>query len=463
MKMSWGVSDYALSKENRTETVDWDTQRLINPHILLCGKSGTGKTFRLRRMVEQLASQGARFHIFDVHGDIEIPGESRVIFSESSRYGYNPLVLNPDVHVGGVRRAINGFLSTLNRTTSRMGDRQAATLRALLLETYNWRRCYENQPRSWSKPEISSDERDALIEAKRFDDLKNYYPTIDDLLALAEKKLKRLYMGVDDTQAGARAMRALDEVNKMTKAVKKAASKLQSAKTEDQAKREREFETASELAINAFKEYVKSIETGTELDDMMKYDSKEIMKGLVDRIRNLAATGIFHPNTPPFDPRSPIWVYDVKSLPDEERRLFVNFRMEHIFRNRIREGTTADVREIIVVDEAHLFLDSDPDNIFNRIAKESRKFGLGLWCSSQSPTHFSQDFFTTVATKVLLGIDSFFWKLCMSQLRIEETDLKFIQPQRTAAIYMDRKGSLQSKFQRVRLPEALGGPAAKAA
>lgn len=42
--------------------------------------------------------------IFDYHGDIEIPGAETVLFSEATRYGFNPLVLNTDPHYGGVRR-----------------------------------------------------------------------------------------------------------------------------------------------------------------------------------------------------------------------------------------------------------------------------------------------------------------------------------------------------------------------
>lgn len=48
------------------------------------------------------------------------------------------------------------------------------------------------------------------------------------------------------------------------------------------------------------------------------------------------------------------------------------------------------------------------DNIINIISKEARKFGLGLICASQSPTHFSEDFISNVGTKIILGLDQMF-------------------------------------------------------
>jgi hypothetical protein len=457
MKLYWGLSDYALNKQNREERIEWDTQKLINPHILLCGKSGTGKTFRLRKMIAELARQDVQFHVFDVHGDIHIPGESRVLFSESSRFGYNPLVLNPDPHVGGVRRAVNGFISTINRTSHALGARQVAALRSLLLDTYHFRNCYEDNPASWAKREITETERKALRQAKRYDDLRAYYPTIDDLILIAERRLRALYIGMDLNANGNRCLAAIDETNRTITQLKRTAARAQAATSSDEQRRlENQVEIAKQKAMDSFRDFIGLIETGTELEDATKFDSKETLKSVVDRLKNLAAIGIFHPHTPPFDPRSPVWVYDIKSLPPDEQLLFVFFRMEQIFRERLRQGSVNELQEVIVADEAHKFFSDEPGNPFDIIVREGRKFGLALWCASQSPTHFSEDFITTVATKVLLGIDTYYWKSSCTQLRIEEDVLRYIVPHKTAAVYMDRKGGLNAKFSRVQLPEYRG-------
>ncbi len=452
MKIALGLNDYLRHREKRDVAVEWDTECLINPHILLCGKSGTGKTHLLRRMIREAAVQGARMHVFDVHGDIHIPGESRVVFSESTRYGYNPLVLNPDPHTGGVRRAINLFIATLNRTSRKLGDRQEAVLRALLSEVYFLNGCYDDNPKSWHKQEIDAVMRKGLIAERRYAELKQYYPCLDDLVSFAERKLKALYIGSEGNGVGARCITALDETNRLTSSLHRLATKLKKSSDDGQvAKREEQIAAAKEKTIVAFSEYVGAIETGRELDEKIRYDSRETLKSVVDRLKNLAAIGLFNPSPPPFDPQGAVWVYDIKHLPEDEQMLFTYFRMEEIFRQRVRVGTQERVREIIVSDEAHKFFGPESDNVYNVIAKEARKFGLGLWCASQSPTHFPEDFLTTVGAKILLGIDAFYWPMACRKLGIDEAVLKFITPHSTAAVHMDRKGELNGRFVGVQL------------
>ena len=98
------------------------------------------------------------------------------------------------------------------------------------------------------------------------------------------------------------------------------------------------------------------------------------------------------------------------------------------------------------MDEAHKFIVDDSSNIINVIAKEGRKFGLGLWCASQSPTHFSEDFLTNCGTTILLGIHSSYWDMASRKLQIDKNILKFIRPKQTAAIKLQRNGAMESKF-----------------
>ncbi len=98
MKTVFGI-DSAFAKKGETVPVIWDSKKVINAHMLLVGKSGTGKTFTLKKIIDQLKTQSLnniRIRIIDVHGDIDIEGSSSVKFSESSPYGFNPLAINPD-------------------------------------------------------------------------------------------------------------------------------------------------------------------------------------------------------------------------------------------------------------------------------------------------------------------------------------------------------------------------------
>ncbi|WP_240533949.1 hypothetical protein [Aeromonas veronii] len=150
-------------------------------------------------------------------------------------------------------------------------------------------------------------------------------------------------------------------------------------------KLEADLDKAKQKAIDTFTEYANSIVTGRELGDLMKYDSTDVLKSVVDRLENLNAIGIFKAVPPPFDPASQVWRYNIKALSMEERKLFVLFRLEEIFADAVQRGEQDDVVEVVILDEAHIYADDDPDNIINNIAKEARKFGLAMICASQSP------------------------------------------------------------------------------
>ncbi|MFP3449184.1 hypothetical protein SB765_30100, partial [Pseudomonas sp. SIMBA_067] len=74
----------------------------------------------LRKIAQAMQETGGRrlrIHVFDAHGDVEIPGESAVRFHESADFGFNPLELNPDPEFGGVRKRIQSLIAAINRTS----------------------------------------------------------------------------------------------------------------------------------------------------------------------------------------------------------------------------------------------------------------------------------------------------------------------------------------------------------
>lgn len=47
------------------------------------------------------------------------------MFSEQTTYGMNPLRVNPDPHFGGIRKRVQGFITTINRVIMRaLGPKQ---------------------------------------------------------------------------------------------------------------------------------------------------------------------------------------------------------------------------------------------------------------------------------------------------------------------------------------------------
>lgn len=437
MQIGLGNNAQAL-KEGRRVPVVWDTEHLINGHMLLVGKSGTGKTYTLKRILDQMSNnKGARIrvHVMDVHGDIDIPGTSTVKFSEATPYGFNPLIINPDPDFGGVRKRVQSFIGALSRTGFRLGPKQEAALRNILYDLYAANGFYDNDPSSWRL-------NDGI--ERRF---AKKHPSMEDAVRFAHAKLKSMFLGTSSATVA-----ALENLYKKQRQfsirLRRAAGGL---KEDEQKAIEEEMAKLSDECVELFREHLETMKTGHELGDLIKYDSKDVMKSVVDRLENLHNIGIFRPQRPPFDVAAPVWRYDIKALSADEKKLFVSFLLEAIFQHSAQRGMQDDIVELVVLDEAHMFLTDDPDNPVNIIAKEARKFGLGLFCASQSPTHFSDDFLSNVATKIILGIDQMYWDGSVRKLKMDLPDLEWIAPWHGMVVQMNNKGSTRNRFVRVDL------------
>ena len=440
MKIVLGQDDYLLSK-NQTSPVYCDFDELVNAHMLIMGKTGMGKTTFLRRAILQMQrfSPAPRIHIMDVHGDIDINGASSVRFSESTEYGLNPFVVSADRHFGGVRKRVQDFIATINGCRP-IGSRQEVVMRHLITDLYAANGFFADNYKSW-----------VLLDGYQRKHPKRY-PSMEDACRYAFGKLKHTIIG-SDTKSG----RALEELNKVTSKLYKISKHLShpGAKLdEDLTEKALDLRTK---ALSSYKEYIENLETGKELDDFIKYESKEVLKSVVDRFENLKQSGIFKSQQPPFDQANPIWHYNITALREDEKRMFVEFRLQEIFSSAMEKGPIRReqeglFRDIMIIDEAHLFFRDDQNNILNTIAKEGRKFGLNLVCASQSPTHFSEDFFANVATKVVLGVDQMYWDNLVRKMKIESKVLQYIKPFHIIGVQMSNKGETRSRFTMVRVP-----------
>lgn len=156
----------------------------------------------------------------------------------------------------------------------------------------------------------------------------------------------------------------------------------------------------------------------------------------------MVAMGIFRSNPMPFHPYNPIWRYDIRPLGQgSERKLFVLFHIASLFAKNVQLGECNHIREVIILDEAHLFSDDDPENPISIIANEARKFGLALIAGSQSPSHFTEDFLASVSTKIILGIDESFWRASAAKLNLNKSALEWIVPHRRCLIQIKSKGA----------------------
>jgi len=494
MQVNFGFCATAFKLGDR-KPITWDSKMAVNGHVLMVGMTGAGKTFQLRKIVREMlrtdTTEKLRIHVFDVHGDVSLDGESCVLFSEQTPWGLNPLKVSHDLHFGGVRKKIQGFINTINKVMHSLGSRQEAVLRNILLDLYSQHGFKADDPNTWylndcgerfltdgsdtrlylDIPEWEEEQLNELNVGATWDDnlccwwiqphrytgtvtrwspktIARSHPSLADALRMARNVHQMCFLGT-----GMEAIKDLEMVNKNATALQK--KLFQTLKQGGPAVTDIELKEAlhkaKAKAVDSYKSYIDALITGRELKDVMKYESQDVLRSVIDRLENILAIGIFKDRPAPFDEACPVWRYNIKPLRLEERKLFVLFRLEEIFYHAVQRGEQSEITDVVVLDEAHIYADDDPDNIINTIAKEARKFGVALICASQSPTHFTEDFLSSVSTKIVLGIDETFWRGSVAKMRVTEDALKWITTHHSMLVQMKTKGDTRSDWRRVRL------------
>lgn len=425
MQITWGTSAQSGA------SIGWDSSQVVNPHIGIFGDTGLGKTHNLRRIVSELlatSSRRPRFHIFDAHGDIDIPGESAVRFHESADFGFNPLEINPDPEFGGIRKRIQSLVAAINKTSVRLGPRQERALSKLLIGLYKERGFFVDDPDTWYLDGIN----------------RKAYPTLVDAINYTREIIRALYTGSNQ-----RAVQSLEEVNRIVRQINNKNAILQRLSPDDESgirKLESELDSAKQKAIQAYTDAVSTISTGAELDDAIDFDGQdEIMRSILDRLENLYAIGIYRSTPPPLDPRCAVWRYIITSLGQDEKKLFTMTRLETIFSRAVQRGPQQEILDVVVIDEAHLYQDKDEDHIINKMVREVRKFGVQMIFSSQAPNDYPDTLLASLGTKIMLGIDRAYRRIAGTKLGLKDADLDFIVPMRRMLVQMKTKGEINSK------------------
>ncbi len=500
VQVIFGLDEDVLQQQRKQQVVAWNESTALNGHMLVAGKSGTGKTYTLRSIVAQITKSrpGIRVHAFDVHSDLSFSDESKVLFSESTHYGINPLKISADPHYGGVRKRVQSFIEMMEQSSRELGPRQTASLRAMLYDLYEINGFKINDPDTWSLNDraaqgggplnydpakiyldIPFDEKDRAKEIARneritllFDStakawycdrheggLERWprkvfgkkYPTLPDAARFVANRLRAMYTG-----GGSKCMRLLEEHNRKVQVWHNKCRKLAAGQgSADEIEALKEDINAGALALlETFQDFVMNIESGRELDALVRYDSMDTVRSLADRLDSMVATGIYKPMEPPFDPSKPVWRYGIGPLSDAEQRMFVWTKLTQIFDAAMELGPVAgasELRDVIILDEAHKFFFDKEENILNKISKEARKFGIALICASQAPSHFSEDFLGNVGTKILLGLDQMYYDQTVRKMKIDPKILDFIVHRKIAAIQINSRDDSKPRFIKTRV------------
>ena len=163
----------------------WNPDKAINPHVMIWGTSGSGKSWLLRELVKYLKERNKHIHVVDIAGDLEVEGENLLTFTSiNSPYGINIFEFDNTIKGGGPKTQISEIIEIFRKSfMPNLGAMQENVLRRLLSDTYLLKGLTPNDPKSWE--ELSEDE------------LLQKLPTVSNLKELVDDLVSSLESGID--------------------------------------------------------------------------------------------------------------------------------------------------------------------------------------------------------------------------------------------------------------------------
>lgn len=153
----------SLLGSNKDGVVSWQPLALPNPHLLVVGGSGSGKSQTIKAIAHDLKKATA-IVVLDVHGDLAIDGAVTHELRFESRYGINPLVLSLDPKGGGPTAQKEIVRTRLQRTFAPMGSVQLGVLDDLLQRCYAACGITQEDQESWRREPPTFADLEELLE-----------------------------------------------------------------------------------------------------------------------------------------------------------------------------------------------------------------------------------------------------------------------------------------------------------
>lgn len=431
-----GLDHAAFTNNKERRPIEWRPNDLTNCHVAIVGTSGAGKTTWLRKFIASVP-EDVIVSVLDYHGDIDLdlPSCRTVMFSEQTKYGFNPLRINCDIHYGGVRRAIQDVINAFNEG-QKLGVKQEGLIRHLLLEAYAERGIEPDKPNTWQRRVGTTAEIEEVRKNGVEGGMKVFYPTLTDVLEAAQRRLFSAYSLISENDEGVSAVGAYAHFRKYASQH----HRLLSSITKNGATKE-DIKNLEDLRSNCavtYRDYLDSVSTGYEFEEATLYSDKNVIMSVINRLQKLVHTGLFEPNPPPFG-NARIRRYFLRPLAQspDELKMFIRLRLQAIIRQMMQDGhTDGRLRHVIVLDESKPFNSDDEDNPINVIATQMRKFGLGLVQAGQTPSHMSDEFRKNAATLLVLNLAPEDWDDAARTIKVPKDVLRHLRPHELAAIRM---------------------------
>jgi hypothetical protein len=377
-----------------SKEVYWDYRKEQNPHLMIVGKSGSGKTFLLRKILKNFALNEKKINVFviDFHGDLEIEECQTIEYNKNDvdSSGIGVFEFDYFSKAGGIYNRVDELVKIFeNSFFPQMSPLRKALLKKLILDVYIQKGYDPDDSSTWNK---------SLEELPTLEDLFKLIKDISDILkdfrknkgddvnySLAVSFFKELLFSKNAFETEEELLKKADEIYKMYK---------------------------DELLSNDI-----SVEEKLNIKDFSFYTKKNVFPALESieiYINSMIESKIFSKANPVFQKGKNVFRFNLKYLEDDLMLFIANLIIQRIFtklrmRYEYKQDTNVDVNTYILIDESKLILPNKERNndlhYVNRIVSEARKFGLGIILASQRMAHYSQEMLSNISTKIILNTD----------------------------------------------------------
>jgi len=378
-----------------SKEIYWDYRKEQNPHLMIIGKSGSGKTYLLRNILKHFAlNEKGKINVFviDFHGDLEIEEAQTIEYNKNNpdTPGIGIFEFDYTTKAGGIYNRVDELVRIFeNSFFPQMSPLRKALLQKLLLDVYIQKGFDPDDSSTWNKP---------VRELPTLEDLNNF---IKKLVAiLHDIKQNKGAEGVYHSVAIEQLKTLLNKKNNYNEneLIKKA-------------------KEAFELYKKELLDKEATIEEKLGIKDFSFYTKKNVLNSLESieiYIDAMVKSRIFSKNNPTFQKGENVFRFNLKYLDDSLMLFIANLIIQRIFtklrmRYEYKKDTAVNVNTFIVIDESKLILPNKEKNndlhYINRIVSEARKFGLGVILASQRINHYSQEMLSNISTKIVLNTD----------------------------------------------------------
>lgn len=417
------------------DDLEVDLRKTANFNMAAFGSSGTGKTFTLRKLIQNFWRGNITVIVPDTQGDLgadspydEIPNTA--IQEEFFAYQNGTVCLNClDISVvgkgSGFYPAIQRALRAIQYFHPSMGVRQKSVLTKVLLDTYARFGIHREDESTWT----------------------NQPPTIDDALETIQYMLKEAYTGISSNiyrecgELNAKIKRNRAKIDRMHNAI--AIQMNDSSENEDFESEIDSQKAGAEAAEKKLEAEIQELKVkASKIIDLECWGNGEhageelnisALLGVEQVLQQMSMSRLFS-GSKPFKPaKGVINVLNMQGVFEKDQQALFFLLLGRVFNDAMNECTILNKgipETILVCDEAKLYQSVCEDSMspFPRIVTEGRKFGLGALIGAQSPNQISREILGNIATQFILPLTRSEWRSAKNVFGLDPAHLEVIRP-----------------------------------